>query len=108
MGYIILIVIFVICLVSIVHSGIQVSKSVKRLKRNDAVSFYRIRLVQRCSPNIELANKIINKHSYEDMFNSCKPLEDKYWFTPEEIEEINSNYMSCLIKAHVESKKCQK
>ena len=102
---IILIVVWAVCLIGMVYSAIQAGKSLKRLKRNDAVWFYRTRLIQRCSPDIKLVEKIINKHSYEDMLNSCKPLEDKYWFTPEEIEEINSNHISHLIKAHIESEK---
>ncbi len=102
---IILIIVWVVCLIGMVYSAIQVSKSLKRLKRNDDVWYYRTRLIQRCSPDIELVEKIINKHSYEDMLNSCKPLEDKYWFTPKEIEEINSNHIFHLVKAHIESEK---
>lgn len=101
---IILIVVWVMCLIGMVYSAIQASKSLKRLRRNDAVWFYRTGLIQRCSPDIELAEKIINKHSYEDMLNSCKPLEDEYWFTPEEIEEIDSNHVYRLIKTYLAEK----
>lgn len=104
---IILIVAWVVCLVGMTYSAIQASKSLKRLKRNDAVWLYRTRLIQRCSPDIELVERIINKHSYEDMLNSRKPLEDKYWFTPEEIEEINSNHISHLMKEYIDEEKPQ-
>lgn len=97
---IILIVVWVVCL-------IQASKSLKRLKRNDAVWSYRTGLIQRCSPNVELAERIIRKHSYEDMLSSSKPLGDKYWFTPEEIEEIDNNYISHLMKEYIDEKKPQ-
>lgn len=97
---IILIVAWVVCLVGMTYSAIQASKSFKRLKRNDAVWSYRTGLIQRCSPNVELAERIIRKHSYEDMLNSSKPLGDKYWFTPEEIEEIDNNYISHLMKEY--------
>lgn len=76
----------------------------QRLKRNDAVWFYRTGLIQRCSPNIELAEEIIGKHSYEDMLNSCKPLEDKYWFTQEEIERIDSNHIAHITEKYMEKK----
>ena len=95
--YIILLIAWLVCLIGMVYSSIQVSKSCKRLRRNDAVCHYRTGLIQKCSPDIELVEKIINKHSYEDMLNSCKPLEDKYWFTEEEIEKINSNHPSYLL-----------
>lgn len=95
---IILLIAFTVCLVGMIYSAIQVSKSLKRLRRNDAVWNYRTGLIQRCSSDIELVEKIINKHSYEDMLNSCKPLEDEYWFTEEEIEKINSNHLSYLLR----------
>lgn len=101
---IILIVVWAMCLIGVIYSTIQASKSLKRLRRNDAVWFYRTELIQRCSPNIELTEKIINKYSYEDMLNSCKPLEDKYWFTPEEIEEIDSNHVAHLMRAYLAEK----
>ncbi len=94
---VVLVVVLVVCLIGMVYSAIQANKSLKRLKRNDAVWFYRIKLIQRCSPDAELIKKIINKHSYEDMLNSCKPLEDKYWFTQEEIEEIDSKHVFHII-----------
>lgn len=104
---IILIIIWTVCLVGMIYSAIQAGKSLKRLKRNDAVCSYRTGLIQRCSPNIELAERIISKHSYEDMLNSRKPLEDKYWFTPEEIEEIDSNHISHLMREYIDEKKPQ-
>lgn len=102
---IILIVAWAVCLIGMIYSAIQANKSLKKLKRNDAVWFYRTRLIQRCSPDIELVEKIISKHSYEDMLNSCKPLEDKYWFTQEEIEKIDSNHISHIMEKYVEKKK---
>lgn len=38
------------------------------------------------------------------MLNSRKPLEDKYWFTPEEIEEIDSNHVSHLMRLYLAKK----
>lgn len=104
---IILIIVWAVCLIGMVYSAIQASKSLKRLKRNDAVWFYRTRLIRRCSPDIELVEKIINKHSYEDMLNSCKPLEDKYWFTEEEIEKIDSNHIAHITEKYIEKKKAK-
>lgn len=101
---IILIVVWAVCLIGMVYSAIQASKSLKRLKRNDAVWFYRTDLIQRCSPDVGLVEKIINKYSYKDMLNSSKPLEDKYWFTPEEIEEIDSNHVSQLMRTYLAEK----
>lgn len=97
---IILIVVWAVCLIGMVYSAIQANKSLKRLNRNGAVYSYRTSLIRRCSPNIRLADKILHKYSYEDMLNSCKPLEDKYWFTPEEIEEINNNYISSCVNTN--------
>ena len=107
MGNIICITILVfwaVCLVGMVYCAVQAVRSFKKLKRNDDVRFYRTGLIRRCSPDIELAEKIINKYSYEDMLNSCKPLEDKYWFTPEEIEEIDSNHISHLMRTYLAEK----
>lgn len=101
---IILIVVWAVCLIGMIYSTIQASKSLKRLRRNDAVWFYRTELIQRCSPDVALVEKIINKYSYEDMLNSRKPLEDKYWFTPEEIEEIDSNHVSHLMRLYLAKK----
>lgn len=104
---IILIIVWTICLVGMIYSAIQAGKSLKRLKRNDAVWSYRTELIQRCSSNIELADEIISKHSYEDMLNSCKPLEDKYWFTQEEIERIDSNHIAHITEKYIEKKKAK-
>ena len=54
--------------------------------------------------NEELVEKIVNKHTYEEMLKSSKPLDDIYWFTPEEIEEINNNYISRLIRTCIAEK----
>ena len=54
--------------------------------------------------NEELVEKIVNKHTYEEMLKSSKPLDDIYWFTPEEIEEINNNYVSRLIRTCIAEK----
>lgn len=107
MGNIICITILVfwaVCLVGMVYCAVQAVRSFKKLKRNDNVASYRLDLVHRCCPDIDLAEKIMNKHTYEEMLQSSKPLEDSYWFTPEEIEEINSNHLSHLIKTYVAEK----
>lgn len=107
MGNIICIIILVfwaVCLVGLVYCAVQAVRSFKKLKRNDNVASYRLDLVHRCCPDIDLAEKIMNKHTYEEMLQSSKPLEDSYWFTPEEIEEINSNHLSHLIKTYVAEK----
>lgn len=107
MGNIICITILVfwaVCLVGLVYCAVQAVRSFKKLKRNDNVASYRLDLVHRCCPDIDLAEKIMNKHTYEEMLQSSKPLEDSYWFTPEEIEEINSNHLSHLIKTYVAEK----
>lgn len=107
MGNIICITILVfwaVCLVGMVYCAVQAVRSFKKLKRNDNVASYRLDLVHRCCPDIDLAEKIMNKHTYEEMLQSSKPLEDSYWFTPEEIEEINSNHLSHLIRTYVAEK----
>lgn len=107
MGNIICIIILVfwaVCLVGLVYCAVQAVRSFKKLKRNDNVASYRLDLVHRCCPDIDLAEKIMNKHTYEEMLQSSKPLEDSYWFTPEEIEEINNNHLSHLIKTYVAEK----
>jgi hypothetical protein len=38
------------------------------------------------------------------MLNSCKPLEDKYWFTQEEIERIDSNHIAHITEKYMEKK----
>lgn len=101
---IILLVVWAVCLVGMVYCSVQAVRSLKKLKRNDNVASYRLDLVHRCCPDIDLAEKIVNKHTYEEMLQSSKPLEDSYWFTPEEIEEINSNHLSHLIKTYVAEK----
>ena len=107
MGNIICITILVfwaVCLVGLVCCAVQAVRSFKKLKRNDDVASYRLDLVHRCCPDIDLAEKIINKHTYEEMLQSSKPLEDSYWFTPEEIEEINNNHIFHLIRTYVAEK----
>ena len=73
----------------------------KKLKRNGDVASYRIRLICRCCSDADLAERIVNKHTYEEMLQSSKPLEDKYWFTPDEIREINDNYISYLMRGRI-------
>ena len=104
MGNIILTIIVVLYLVGIVYCAIQSSKVYKELKRNKAVFSYRLDLIYRCYPDTNLIGKIIDKYTYEEMLQSSKPLEDSYWFTPEEIEEINNNHISHLIRTYVAEK----
>lgn len=104
MGNIIWIIIAVLCLVSIVYCAIQGSKVYKKLKRNKDVYSYRLDLINRCYPDTNLMGKIINKHTYKEMLQSSKPLEDSYWFTTEEIEEINNNYISHLMRTNIAKK----
>ena len=101
---IILLVVLAVCLVGTVYCSVQEVKSLKELKRNDDVAFYRIDLIHRCYPDADLVEKIVNKHTYEEMLQSSKPLEDIYWFTSEEIEEINNNYVSRLMGACIAEK----
>ena len=101
---IILLVFWAVCLVGLVCCAVQAIRSFKKLKRNDDVASYRLDLVHRCRPDIDLAEKIGNKHTYEEMLQSSKPLEDSYWFTPKEIEEINNNHLSHLIRTYVAEK----
>lgn len=95
---IILLVVWTVCLVGMVYCTIQSAKSLKKLKRNCDVVSYRIGLICRCRSDADLAERIVNKHTYEEMLQSSKPLEDKYWFTPDEIREINDNYISYLMR----------
>lgn len=95
---IILLVVWTICLVGMVYCAIQSVKSLKKLKRNGDVASYRVGLICRCLSDMDLAERIVNKYTYEEMLQSSKPLEDKYWFTPDEIREINDNYISYLIR----------
>ena len=104
MGNIILTIIVVLYLVGIVYCAIQSSKVYKELKRNKAVFSYRLDLIYRCYPDTNLIGKIIDKYTYEEMLQSSKPLEDSYWFTLEEIEEINNNHISHLIRTYVAEK----
>ena len=101
---IILLVVWTVCLVGMVYCTIQSAKSLKKLKRNGDVASYRIRLICRCCSDADLAERIVNKHTYEEMLQSSKPLEDSYWFTPEEIEEINNNYVSRLMRTCIAEK----
>ena len=94
---IILLVVWTVCLVGMVYCTIQSAKSLKKLKRNSNVFSYRINLIYRCSPDVNLLEKIVHKYTYEEMLQSSKPLEDSYWFTPEEIEEINNNISRKMI-----------
>lgn len=104
MCIIILLVVWTVCLVGMVYCAVQSAKSLKRLKRNGDVASYRIGLICRCRPDVDLAERIVNKHTYEEMLQSSKPLEDKYWFTPDEIREINDNYISCLMRERITEK----
>ena len=88
----------VVGVVGIAYCAVQAVRSLKKLKRNDDVASYRLDLIHRCYLDADLLEKIVNKHTYEEMLQSSKPLEDSYWFTPEEIEEINNNYISRLIR----------
>lgn len=98
---IILLVVWTICLVGMVYCAIQSVKSLKKLKRNGDVASYRVGLICRCLSDTDLAERIVNKHTYEEMLQSSKPLEDKYWFTPDEIREINDNYISYLMRRRI-------
>ena len=95
---IILLVVLAVCLVGMAYCTVQSARSLKELKRNDDVTSYRLDLIHRCYPDADLIEKIVNKHTYEEMLQSSKPLEDKYWFTPDEIREINDNYISYLMR----------
>lgn len=100
---IILLVVLAVCLVGMVYCSVQEVKFLKKLKRNNVAS-YRLDLIHRCYPDADLVEKIVNKHTYEEMLQSSKPLEDIYWFTPEEIEEINNNYVSRLMRTCIAEK----
>lgn len=101
---IILLVVWTVCLVGMVHCFVQSAKSLRKLKRNGDVASYRVGLICRCRSNADLAERIVNKHTYEEMLQSSKPLEDKYWFTPDEIREINDNYISYLMRERITEK----
>ena len=100
---IILLVVLAVCLVGIRYCVVQNAKALKELKRNNVAS-YRFNLIYRCFPDVDLLEKIVNKYTHEEMLQSSKPLEDSYWFTPEEIEEINNNHISYLIRRYVAEK----
>lgn len=95
---IILLVIWAVCLVGMMYCAVQAARSLKKLKRNNEVASYRLDLIHRCYPDVDLVEKILNKHTYEEMLQSSKPLDDIYWFTPEEIEEIDNNHISHLMR----------
>lgn len=99
-----LLVFWAVCLIGLVCCAVQAVRSLKKLKRNDDVASYRFDLIHRCYSDADLMEKIVNKHTYEEMLQSSKPLEDSYWFTPEEIEEINNNHISHLIRTYVAEK----
>mgnify|MGYP004649990933 FL=1 len=101
---IILLVVWAVCLVGMAYCSVQAVRSLKKLKRNDDVASYRLDLIHRCYPDADLVEKIVNKHTYEEMLQSSKPLEDIYWFTPEEIEEIDSNHISHLMRTYLAEK----
>lgn len=96
MGNIIWIIIAVLCLV-VAYCLYKLINLLKKLKRNDYVASYRFNLINRCFPDVDLLEKIVHKYTYEEMLQSSKPLEDSYWFTPEEIEEINNNISRKMI-----------
>ena len=104
MVIIICIILMVVGVVGIAYCAVQAVRSLKKLKRNDDVASYRIRLICRCCSDADLTERIVNKHTYEEMLQSSKPLEDSYWFTPKEIEEINNNYVSCLMRTCISEK----
>lgn len=96
------IILIVVGVVGVVGVGIayylyKLINLLKKLKRNRDVFFYRFNLIYRCSPDVDLLEKIVHKYTYKEMLQSSKPLEDSYWFTPEEIEEINNNISSKMI-----------
>ena len=96
MGNIIWIIIAVLCLV-VAYCLYKLINLLKKLKRNDDVASYRFNLINKCFPDADLLEKIVHKYTYEEMLQSSKPLEDSYWFTPEEIKEINNNISRKMI-----------
>lgn len=90
----------IVFLVGMVYCAIQSIRSLKESERNYDVASYRFDLMRRCFPDVDLLEKIVNKYTHEEMFQSSKPLEDGYWFTPEEIGEIN-NHKSRLMKTYI-------
>ena len=90
-------IILIVVGVGTAYCFIQTNKFFKELKRYSDVYSYRIDLIYRCFPDVDLLEKIVHKYTYEEMLQSSKPLEDSYWFTPEEIEEINKNISRKMI-----------
>ena len=84
-------IILIVGVIGMAYCAVQAVRSLKKLKRNSDVFSYRLDLIYRCFPDVDLLEKIVHKYTYEEMLQSSKPLEDSYWFTPEEIEEINNN-----------------
>ena len=64
---IILLVVWAVCLVGMAYCAVQAVRSLKKLKRNDDVASYRLDLIHRCDPDVDLVEKIVNKHTYEEM-----------------------------------------
>lgn len=91
-------------IVFLVYYILQIAKPLKESRRNYDVASYRLNLIYRCFPDMDLLEKIVNKYTHEEMLQSSKPLEDSYWFTPEEIEEINNNYISRLMRTSIAEK----
>lgn len=99
------IILMVVGVVGIAYCAVQAVRSLKKkLKRNDDVASYRFNLINKCFPDVDLLEKIVHKYTYEEMLQSSKPLEDSYWFTPEEIKEINNNYVSRLMRKCIAEK----
>lgn len=94
---IIICIILIVGVIGMAYCAVQAVRSLKKLKRNSDVSSYRVNLIYRCFPDVDLLDKIVHKYTYEEMLQSSKPLEDSYWFTPEEIEEINNNISRKMI-----------
>ena len=94
---IIICIILIVGVIGMAYCAVQAVRSLKKLKRNSDVFSYRVNLIYRCFPDVDLLDKIVHKYTYEEMLQSSKPLEDSYWFTPEEIEEINNNISRKMI-----------
>lgn len=77
------------CLGGMIWCIIGMKKTHNLMIRNNLVYTYRAKLITRCYPNSNLSSRLISKYTYDEMLYSSKPLEDEYWFTNEEIEEIN-------------------
>ena len=94
---IIICIILIVGVIGMAYCAVQAVRSLKKLKRNSDVFSYRLDLIYRCFPDVDLLEKIVHKYTYEEMLQSSKPLEDSYWFTPEEIKEINNNISRKMI-----------